>query len=192
MDELIWLIGLYILYNMFFKRRDTKPSEGDSPTFPPELDRPRRSSSRNFPHPAAGMPASRSDSPVQSEPAEESPTFPSQFPWSFPELFEEFPSPAPKEPGRAAEATAATSWSPVESASGLTGLDSFSPSLSQAKPAVTKPEAGLSLSSREEAVFRFTPAGVAGGIIWSEILQTPRSQRPYQWRRKAAKSAGRK
>jgi hypothetical protein len=33
---------------------------------------------------------------------------------------------------------------------------------------------------------------VAGGIIWSEILQTPRSQRPYQWRRKLAKPAGRK
>lgn len=192
MDDLLWLIGFYILYSLFAKLRNKKASDGDSPTFPPELGRPRRPSSRNFPHPAAGMPASRSDSPAQSEPAEESPTFPSQFPWSFPELFEEFPSPAPKEPGRVAEATAATSWSPVESSSELTGPDSFAPSSSRAKPAVTKPEAGLSLSSREEAVFRFTPAGVAGGIIWSEILQTPRSQRPYQWRRKAAKSAGRK
>jgi hypothetical protein len=190
MDELIWLIGLYILYNLFFKRRDTKPSEGESPTFPPELDRPRRFGSRNFPQPAAGMPASsRSDSPVQPEMVEESPT-PSQFPWSFPELFEEVASTTLGEPSKA-EATP-VSWSPVESASGLNGPDSFSPGLSRVKPIVTKPEAGLSLSSRKDAVFRFTPAGVAGGIIWSEILQTPRSQRPYQWRRKLAKPAGRK
>ena len=184
MEQLFWLIGLYILYNMFTKRRDTKPPAGDPPTFPSGLDRPRRPS-RNYPYPTDGMPASRPDSPVRPDSAEETPALPSQFPWSFPELFEEFQSPVPKEPSRTAESDTAASRSRVESASVLTKPDSFTPSLSKAKTAIPQPAAGLSLCSQEEAVFKFTPAGVAGGIIWSEILQSPRSQRPYQWRRKS-------
>ncbi len=189
MDDFLWLIGFYILYSLFAKLRNKKPSAGDPPTFPPGLDRPRRSGSRDFPYPSAGMPASRPDSPVRPKSAEGTPGYPNQFPWPFPEVFGEVLSPSPKEPDW--DADAAVRWKPVEPVPGLTEPAGLTPNLPQASAAVTQPEAGLALTSGG-AMFKVTPAAVAGGIIWSEILQPPRSRRPYQWRRKSAGPLGRK
>lgn len=195
MDQLLWLIGLYILYSLFAKKRDAKPPANDPRDLFPGLDRRRRPASRSFPTPTAGLPAGRPELPARPQPAGETASFPSQFPWSFPELFEEDPFLEPEEADRAADTAVAGGWDPVlaEPAAGEIASAGLTPGLAPDLPQVEtavgiiRPETGW---SSRGAMLKFTPAGVAGGIIWSEILQAPRSRRPFQWRRNPVKRTG--
>jgi len=152
---------------------------GNTPPSPSAGGQPGRRS-RTFNSPVLGMPENSEDRPVLMENRGETHGLPKgQFPWLFPEHYGKDSPSIPNYQGEEDEDA-------LDSTRDGYSKDLRVPEserLVQSEAVTEEMEAGLSYTP-SGAAFKMTPSGVAGGIIWSEILQAPRCQRPYRRNRK--------
>jgi hypothetical protein len=194
MEDFMWVIGLIMFFNFFSWLRKTF-----SKNTPQSQDAGRmsRRRTRGLDAPELGVPGTLEEQPVSS--ANRGGTrrglSMEQFPWLVPENIEENldsdskhqswskenffePTPARAEirPADLSDAKDLSGCSKdVMASAGYRAQATSAPA--------AKIEPGLA-NTADGPTINLTSAGVAGGIIWSEILQPPRCRRPYKRNKK--------